>query len=115
MTRSLPAVPQPLETIGGGAGVMGRVLGLAVAEIVLDQPQVVALVREIEAAGVAEHVRADRRQPGACHGSASERVARWRLIARSSSPAIGCSTDRPFFNRLTQSRARSRSTSPRRR
>ena len=35
----------------------------------------------------------------------SERVARHRLIARSSSPVTGCSTDSPFLSRRTQRRA----------
>jgi hypothetical protein len=48
------------------------------------------------------------------HGSRSVRVARYRLMARSSSPAIGCSTDSEFFDRVTQMRAWPRFTSSRR-
>ena len=38
--------------------------GVAVAKVILDQPEIVAPIRESEAAGVPEHVRMDRRQSG---------------------------------------------------
>ena len=40
---------------------MHGVLDVPVPEVVLNRPGVVALVRELEAAGVAEHVRVDRK------------------------------------------------------
>jgi hypothetical protein len=46
--------------MAGDAGVTDRVLGIAVAEVVLDEPQIVAAVGEGEAARVAQHVRVDR-------------------------------------------------------
>ncbi len=36
---------------------MHRVLGVAVAEVILDEPEVVALVRQVETAGVPQRVR----------------------------------------------------------
>jgi len=42
------------------------VFGVAVAEVVLDQMQVITLVGEVEAAGMAQHVWMDRRQASAC-------------------------------------------------
>ena len=41
---------------------MSRVLGIAVAEIVLNEAQVISAVGEREAAGVTKHVRMDFRQ-----------------------------------------------------
>jgi hypothetical protein len=55
---------QPLEAAAGGACVADGVPRVAVAEVVLDQAQVVAPVGQLEAAGVAHHVRVDgRRSP----------------------------------------------------
>ena len=51
---------------------MDGVLGIAVAEVVLDQAQVVALVGEVVAAGVPERVRVDARQTGAPGGEADK-------------------------------------------
>ena len=48
--------PKALETMAGHAGVVGGVPGLAVAEIVLDQAQVVTAIGQIVAAGVAQRV-----------------------------------------------------------
>src|SRR3954451_11888542 len=59
MAISSAAVPQPFETMGSDTGVVGRVPGLAVAEIVLDQAQIVATIGEIVATGVAQRVRVD--------------------------------------------------------
>jgi hypothetical protein len=39
---------------------MDGISGIAVAEIILDQPEIVASIRESEAAGVAQHVRITR-------------------------------------------------------
>ena len=49
-------LPEPLETMSGNAGVMGCVLGIAVAEVVLHRSQIRALVGEVVATGVSEHV-----------------------------------------------------------
>src|SRR4029453_4485785 len=54
MAMSSAAVPQPFEAMGGDTGVVGGVPGLPMAEIVLDQAQVVAAVGETVAAGVAQ-------------------------------------------------------------
>ena len=57
--------PQLLEPRRVGGGVAHRVLDVAVAEVVLDQPGVRALVGQGVAAGVAQHVRVGgQRQPG---------------------------------------------------
>jgi len=45
--------------VPGNPGVVGCVLGIAVAEVVLHSPQIGALVGQVVAAGVAEHVRPD--------------------------------------------------------
>ncbi len=47
-------------------------LGVAVAEVVLDQPQIMALVGEGVAAGVPQRVRVDAWQAGALSGEAHE-------------------------------------------
>ena len=44
---------------------MDGMSGIAVAEVILDQPEIVAPIREREAAGMPQHVRMDRRQSGA--------------------------------------------------
>ena len=44
---------------------MGGVLGIAMAEVILDQAQVSAAVGEGKTAGVPQHVGMDVRQPGA--------------------------------------------------
>lgn len=49
-------------------------LGVAVAEVVLDGPQVMALVGEVMAAGVAQRVGVDAWQAGA-HGREAHEVA----------------------------------------
>ncbi len=41
--------PQPFEAMAGSAGVVDGVLGVAVAEVILDQPEIMALVGEIVA------------------------------------------------------------------
>jgi hypothetical protein len=52
--------PKVLEPVGSHFGVSDRVLDVLVAEIVLQGPRVVAIVREFEPAGMAKHVRVDR-------------------------------------------------------
>jgi hypothetical protein len=52
-------LPQPLEPMPGNPGVMGGVLGISVAEVFLHRPQISALIGQVVAAGVAEHVRPD--------------------------------------------------------
>jgi hypothetical protein len=43
---------------------MDGMSGIAVAQVVLDQPEIVTSIRESEAAGVPQHVRMNRRQAG---------------------------------------------------
>jgi hypothetical protein len=52
----LRLLPQPFEPMPGNPGVMGGVLGIAVAKIILHRPEINALVGQVVAAGVAEHV-----------------------------------------------------------
>ena len=76
MANSSTAVPQPFEAVGGDTGVVGGVPGLPMAEIVLDQAQVVAAVGETVAAGVAQRVRVDVAETGAPGGGGDEIVRR---------------------------------------
>src|SRR3954447_8867583 len=76
MAISSAAVPQPFETMGGDTGVVGRVPGLAVAEIVLDQAQIVATIGEIVATGVAQRVRVDVAETSTPGGGDDEIVHR---------------------------------------
>src|SRR3954468_21681722 len=76
--------PKPLEPAAGHAGVMDRVLGVAMAQVVLDEPQIAALVGQIEAARVAQHMRMDGAEPRPLGGRADQvvhRLARERLAA----------------------------------
>ena len=43
----------------GNTGVMSGVLGISVTEVVLHRPQISALIGQVLAAGVAQHVRPD--------------------------------------------------------
>ena len=52
--------PKVLEPIGRHFGVSDRVLDVLVPEVVLQGPGVMAIVRELEPAGMAKHVRVDR-------------------------------------------------------
>ena len=72
----LRSAPEPFETMGGDTGVVGGVPGLAMAEIVLDQAQVVAPVGEIVATGMAQRVRVDVAETGAPGGGGDEIVHR---------------------------------------
>jgi hypothetical protein len=58
------STPDSFKAAADDAYVMGRVPGITVAEVILDQSEIVAPIREREAARVPEHVRMDRRQPG---------------------------------------------------
>ena len=60
------STPDSLEAATDYACVMDGMSGVAVAKVILDQPEIVAPIRESEAAGVSQHVRIDRRQSGAC-------------------------------------------------
>src|SRR6516162_492489 len=64
---SSSASPKVLETVGRHLGVPDGVLDVLVAEIVLQGPRVVAIVGELEPAGMAKHVRVD------------SEMASWRL------------------------------------
>ncbi|GLS37176.1 hypothetical protein GCM10010869_27690 [Mesorhizobium tianshanense] len=56
------AAPHSVKTLGGDTSVMSGVFGVAMAEIILDEAQVIATVGEREAAGVAEHICARARR-----------------------------------------------------
>ena len=55
----VPILPEGSEAVGGELGVPGRVLDVAVPKPVLDGAGVVAVIGELEAAGVPQHVRVD--------------------------------------------------------
>src|SRR5215217_5636412 len=76
--------PEPLEPAADHAGVMDGVLGVAMAQVVLNEAQIVALVGKVEAARVAQHVRMDGPEPRPLSGRADQvvhRLARERLTA----------------------------------
>lgn len=80
IARALP--PEPFKAAAGGAGAVDGVPWVAVAEMVLDEPQVVALVGEREAAKMPQRVRVDTgqaRRRGSCdevvHHLAGQRLA----------------------------------------
>src|SRR5262249_41449273 len=54
------ASPKVLEPVGRHFGIPDGVLNVLVAQVVLQGPRVVAIVRELEPAGMAKHVRVDR-------------------------------------------------------
>src|SRR3954471_12535098 len=68
--------PEPLEPTADHARVVNRMLGVAMAQVVLDKTQTVALVGQIEAARVAQHVRMDGTKPCALGRRADEVVHR---------------------------------------
>src|SRR5918997_3782291 len=76
MAGSSAALPQSFETMGSDPGVVGRVPGLAVAKIALDQAQVVAAIGKIVATGVAQRVRVDVIETGTPGGGGDEIVRR---------------------------------------
>ena len=64
--EAVPSLPPPvsakiLEPVGRHFGVPDRVLDVLVAKVVLQGARVVAIVRELEATGVAKHVWVDRK------------------------------------------------------
>src|SRR3954464_6531925 len=83
VSRLMISPPEPLEPAAGYAGVMDGVLGVAMAQVVLDEAQIVALVGQIEAARVAQHMRMDGAEPRPLGGRADQvvhRLARERLV-----------------------------------
>ena len=56
--------PQPLEAPPRRAGIMDGVPEVTVAEVVLDEPEIMALIGQGEAAGVSQRVRMHPGQPG---------------------------------------------------
>lgn len=76
LKQRVARLPQPVEPAGGGTRVMRRVPGIAVSEVILDQPQVVAAIGQGEAAGVPQHVRMDGTEPGTFSGCADDVVHR---------------------------------------
>ena len=86
---------------------MNRVFGVAVPEVILDEPQVVTLIRQVKPAGMPQHVRMKRTESGAPGSDADEVVDRLpghRLPAfRHKQPRQGVVTgvqvtlDRPQF------------------
>src|SRR3954470_659988 len=76
------STPEPFELPAYGSGVVDGVPGIAMAEVVLDESQVVSLVGQREAARVAQRVRMDAGQAGALGCRADQvvhRLARERL------------------------------------
>src|SRR5262245_34508866 len=51
--------PKVLESVGRHFGVPDRVLDVLVPEVVLQGARVVAVIRELEPAGMAKHMRVD--------------------------------------------------------
>ncbi len=66
---------QAFEPMPGNAGVMGGVLGIAVAEVILHRAQLAPLIRKLIAAAVTQHVR-----PHLGDGDLGK--TRWRHAAR---------------------------------
>src|SRR5262245_59842349 len=59
-TRALSVLPEPIEAVGAQLGISHRVHDVAVAQEVLQRAGVDAVVGELEAAGMPEHVRMNR-------------------------------------------------------
>ena len=75
-------LPTTLRTDARQRGVMGRVLGISVTEVVLHRAQICALVGQVVAAGVAQNVRPDAPELRLLAGNADDIVdglARHRL------------------------------------
>ena len=66
------STPDSLEAATDYACVMDGMSGVAVAQVILDQPEIVAPIRQSEAAGVPQHVRMDRRQTGTHRGGCDQ-------------------------------------------
>src|SRR5262245_19882767 len=60
--------PESLETMSGNAGVMGGMLRITVPQVILHGAQIRALVGQVIAAGVAQHVRPDPAELGLLAG-----------------------------------------------
>src|SRR4029079_5234198 len=58
------STPDSFKAVAGDARVMDSMSGIAVAKVILDQPEIVAPIRESEATGVPQHVRMNRRPSG---------------------------------------------------
>jgi hypothetical protein len=56
--------------------VMDGMSGVAVAKVILDQPEIVVPIRESEAAGMPQHMRMDRRQSGSLRGGRDQVIDR---------------------------------------
>src|SRR6516164_2020158 len=52
--------PKVFEPVGRHFGIPDRVLNVLVPKVVLQGPRVVAIIGQLEPAGMAEHVRVDR-------------------------------------------------------
>ena len=63
------STPEAFKPAAGDARIVNGVLRIPVAKIVVDEPQIVAAIGEIEATGMAQHVRPDRRQAGPRRGT----------------------------------------------
>ena len=48
--------PQPVEAAGGSSRLKRGVTAIAVTEIILDQPQIIAMVGQHKPTGMAQHV-----------------------------------------------------------
>ena len=73
---ALRSPPQPFEAPACRSGVMDGVLGVTVAQVVLNDPQIVALVGKMKAAGVTQGMRMNAVQPGALGRRSDEVVDR---------------------------------------
>ena len=58
-SSSGPLLPLPLEPMPGNPGVMGGMLWIAMAQVVLHGAQIGALVGQVVATGMAEHMWRD--------------------------------------------------------
>jgi hypothetical protein len=59
LTRTASVPPEISKPVGCHLGVPDRVLDVLVPEVVLQGPRIVTIVGELEAAGMAQHVRMD--------------------------------------------------------
>ena len=83
--------PEVVEAIGGKLGAEGRVLDVPVAEVELDGPGVLAVVGQLEAGGMSQHMRVDRHaQPGCLAGAGDQlRIGTRLLKLRRTSAVLG--------------------------
>src|ERR1700757_785540 len=74
--QTSPSVlPKVVEAVGGELGVKSGVLDVTVPEIVLDGSGVLAVVSELEAGGMPQHVRVDRHAELGLFAGASDELA----------------------------------------